>query len=87
MPIMAKVKGKMTVNQISLSRSQSSFNIGAYNHGGESGDFRGLKTADTYQNPSTQVRLSFRLAWDLMQITWKNESNMPIFSNFRQTSG
>ena len=83
MPSMAKVKGKKTVSQISLSRSLSSFIIGAYNHGGESGDFRGLKMADTYQNPSTQVRLSFRLSWDLKQITWKNESNMSILSNFQ----
>ena len=59
-------------------------------HGGESGDFRGLKMADTLQKPSIQVRLSLifplkliRLAWGLKHIAQKNESKMSIFSDFQ----
>ena len=50
----------------------------------KSWDFRGLKMADTCQNPSIQVRLSMifplilaRFAWGLKQIPQNNETKCP----------
>ena len=59
-------------------------------HGGEPRAFRGLKMADTCQDPSIQERL-FNISVNTDQIGMgfeadtpeKNESNMSIFSDFR----
>ena len=68
--------------------------LGVKLYGGESRDFRGLKMADTCQNPSFQVRLSLifpliqiRLTWGLRQIPRKNEIKCRSFVTFRQRSG
>ena len=58
--------------------------------GGESRGFRGLKMADSCQNPSIQGRLFFAVSLYTDQIgtgfeadTLENESNMSIYSDFQ----
>ena len=82
----------MTPKKTESTRCARGMHLNPY-HGGESHDFRRLKMADTYQDPSIQVRLSLifsliliRLPWGLKQIPRKNDIKMSILATFRQRS-